>query len=485
MKLISQGIHMKKLIILINILFAVNLSAQSAGSSGITDVRSAGLGNTYTSSSGGVFAIGKNPANLLNTKSNFQLSTFLPLPNISFTGGTDFLSAENISYYFEPTDSIDSDGEKVGKKLTPSDIEDFKDLFKEGNSMNANSQITLLAFSANLGREIGVLGFSINDRISMNSSIPKNIIELIDGNQTGYVYDLNDLKLDSWYVRDISLSFAKNLKFMRTSLISNFNVGASLKFVQGFAYSRMENPDISFNVDENYNMQFQNKMMVYSAFSPDFGVEYDYENEEKESNPSLFPTPAGTGLGLDLGINFRINKIWQIGIAVTDIGSITWDNEATVHTADSKFTVTDLSDGDVLDSLFNTLEPEGEAAREFKSDLPTAFRLGVGVRIDKLLSRNFPGEMLFVFDYNQGFNNVPSNSTDPRFSTGLEWIPSGWFTLRNGLSIGGIDGFRWSLGIGFDTGLLDIDLSATHFNSHVAPNSAKRVGMAIGTRWKF
>ena len=46
-------------------LFPVSLYAQGGGSSGVTDAVSAGLANSSTATSKGIYCIGKNPANLI------------------------------------------------------------------------------------------------------------------------------------------------------------------------------------------------------------------------------------------------------------------------------------------------------------------------------------------------------------------------------------------------------------------------------------
>ena len=64
------------------------------GSVGSTDARSMGMGNTHNATAGGIYAIGINPANLLNDNSFISFSTILPLPVITIFMST---SAEESS----------------------------------------------------------------------------------------------------------------------------------------------------------------------------------------------------------------------------------------------------------------------------------------------------------------------------------------------------------------------------------------------------
>jgi len=40
---------------------------------------------------------------------------------------------------------------------------------------------------------------------------------------------------------------------------------------------------------------------------------------------SPFPTPAGSGVGVDIGLSAKLKRCSLFGFAVTDIGSITWN----------------------------------------------------------------------------------------------------------------------------------------------------------------
>jgi hypothetical protein len=112
-------------------------------------------------------------------------------------------------------------------------------------------------------------------------------------------------------------------------------------------------------------------------------------------------------------------------------------------------------------------------------------KLGVGLKVHKLVKEGFPGELLIEFNYHQGFNEMPSNSKKPRFSLGTEWIPVGWFKLRTGISFGGYDKFNWAAGLGFDSGILEFDFATAYAHSLFDGNSAKRLGFAMSSRWKF
>ncbi|NWF90762.1 MAG: hypothetical protein HXY50_15050 [Ignavibacteriaceae bacterium] len=97
-----------------------------------------------------------------------------------------------------------------------------------------------------------------------------------------------------------------------------------------------------------------------------------------------------------------------------------------------------------------------------------------------------PGTLTLGFDYNQGFNNLPGNSKSPRLSMGFEWKPGDWIPyLRTGVSIGGADEFAWAVGLGMYTEVIEFNFATSYFQAVVAPNSAKQISVAFGSRWKF
>jgi len=257
--------------------------------------------------------------------------------------------------------------------------------------------------------------------------------------------------------------------------------------VQGFFYAGIDEINTTFETQDNYNILVNGDSRMLVAASPSFGVVYDFEDEsiERESSVGLFNDPAGSGFGFDFGLYAELNKAWSLGFALTDLGSISSDAGLAENSSKGTFLLEDITDETLIDSLENAITGEGRPTSAFSTTLSTAMKLGVGFKLHRFLKGNFPGEMLIELDYHQGFNNMPGNSTLPRFSLGAEWIPINWFTFRSGISVGGYDDFSWGLGLGFDSGILDFDLAAAYAHSIFDGNNAKRLGFALSSKWTF
>jgi len=466
-------------IILLAIVFSPHAFPQF-GSSGTVDARSTGLAKTYNSTSMGIYSIGINPANLsVMNEGSVEFSTIIPLPLISFHSGTDFLSMNQLNYYF---------GGVNGKSrvLTESDKQDFNNLFADGGSVFANFSTSLFSFALKPGIEVGTFAISIIDFAGGNFTIPQAIVDLgLNGNQPGKKYDFNDEKFKSWWIRNYGISYSREFKMESESWLKNISAGVSLKFVHGYYYAGIEKINTNLETGTYNEIQGNADMIGYSAFSDDFGVKYDFDSLQHQSKFGLFMPPAGKGFGFDIGLSFLLQDNWNISLALTDIGSINWTKNTAKFFAAGAILIDDLTNQKQLDSLKDKFTGDAEKIESFSTGLPTVFRFGLGYQLNE--EDNFlPGTLLLGLDYNQGFNDLPGNSKTPRVSFGFEWKPGDWIPyLRSGVSLGGADGFAWAVGLGMYTGVIEFNFATSYFQTIVAPNSAKQISVAFGSRWKF
>ena len=477
----------EKLFFVFIILIGARIFAQAGGSIAASDARSSAMGKTSNESSLGLYALGNNPANLLwDSQKKIELIVPLPFPKISGSAGTNFITLDEYNYFFGYK-TKDSNGNDVGRYLNGADKERLKNLFADGGSVTMNAQMQLFAVSIKPGNDFGVVAFSISDVISSNAAFPKGIIDLgMDGNLANRVYNFNDTQMKSWWLRKYSLSYARNLNFL--PVFKSVSFGISLNLINGFAYAGLDHINTELQTGTGNVITGKGDFLAHSAFSPDFNVKYNFDStyQKKDFRFSLFPTPAGTGLGIDFGLSAKLNEAWSFGFAITDIGSVAWNKNVAEYSSNKAVYLNDLSSKSQRDSLENALtgKDSGKYINEISTQLATAFRFGAALLLDKFLAGNFPGRMLVAFDYNQGFNDQPGNSTKPRFSVGADWM-LGTIALRTGFSFGGFDKFNWGFGAGLDFDFLELNFGTADMQSAVAPNSAKRITFAMDSRWKF
>lgn len=478
---------MKTLYKIVFLLFiAAIVKAQGGGSLTASDAISSSMGNSFVVMSNGIFSIGKNPANLVKNNSSFiEFSTPLPLPTFNGSFGSTFLNINEYNYFFTGQKGIDNNS--TAKLLTTSDKEKLITLLKQGNGVNMQLDFNLLAFAINFGKESGKLAFAVNDHSVLHGELPVSLFELfLFGNEPGRSYSFKDAQLKSWYLRNYSLTYSNDFSNLTKKIFKSFSFGVSVKLVQGYFYTNVERMKTYFETTpEIDSINVYGDFLMRIAASPDLGINYDFETgPERNSNLSLFPAPAGKGIGFDIGVNAQLDDIWAVAASLTDIGSITWDNLTVEYQSNSNFLVNDFTEDVSIDSLTNVLRGEGQYVKSFSTHLATALHIGVGCDFGKLL--DYDADVLnVVFEYHQGFNNMPSNSTNARFALGLEWKALDILPIRSGFSFGGIHTFNWSFGLGLDLGLIEMNFASSDFNELMRGNNSNRVGVSLSSRWKI
>jgi hypothetical protein len=469
---------MKRLYILFVFLFYLSFEVFAQyGSVGSFDSRSMGMAKTYTATSRGINSIGINPANLMYEENgHFEFSTILPLPTTSLRSGTDFLSIEDFNYYFGGVN-----GES--RYLNDQDKDRLNNLFKNGGDVFLNVAIRVFSASWKINDKIGAIGISMSDFMGGYLKVPQALIEIpLYGNTIEQKYSFSEANIKSWWLRDYSLSYAREIP--APSFCQKLFAGITLKYINGFYYIGTNRVNTSLGTNSQYEISGTADLIGYSAFSENFGVNYDFDSTNNyQSSFSPFPAPAGKGIGLDLGLSASLSPVLNVAVAVTDIGSINWDQRAAQYSALGDIYVDDISNKEQMDSLGDKITGKGEFISDFTTSLPTTIRFGISYLMEKGL---VPGTLLVGLDYNQGLNDFPGNSTKARISVGSEWKPMDWIPyIRTGLSFGGWAGFSWALGLGIDAGLVELNFATSDMNSLVAPNSAKHLSISFGSRWKF
>ncbi|MCU7496930.1 MAG: hypothetical protein HF314_08385 [Ignavibacteria bacterium] len=481
-------------------LVCIDTQAQIGGSVASSDARSTAMGNTFTSSSRGIFAISKNPANLaLSDNNGFEIQTAaipLPLPSLNIGVGTNFLSLKEYNYFFGGIPDPADPSKKIGRLLTPADKEHFADLFKDGGNVFTDFTLPILNLYFNAGEKTGAFALSINERAAVDFNAPEDLVNFaLNGNADVPLYKFDDAKLKAWWLRSYGLSYSRQIDDLLTSafklpknMFDQVTFGVTVKYVQGFAYAGSDQFSASVETQDDQIIANAEARGLVAA-SPDFGFKYSFDSLSTKSDGkfSPFPSPAGSGVGLDFGFTARLNNVLTLGIALTDAGSITWNKNAAEYYYKNQINFTNPTNGDRLDSIKeDSKEYKGRYISSFSTPLPTALSLGASYQLDKApFISYFPGKMLLVLEYHQGFNDVPGNTTTPRFGFGFEWKPANGIPfIRSGISAGGREKFNWTFGLGFNGGIFDAALATRDLN-YCFTNSLKRVAIALDTRWKF
>lgn len=429
-----------------------------------------GMARTYVASARGIDAISINPAALgLAERGSVSISLF----SIGARIGTDMLNRDTYEAYFT---GIDTGGtERAAVTLTESDKKRILEAFRNDVG-RANFDVNLRPLAISFFHPVlGGVGLAVHEKVGFNLFLDADYVRfLLEGNAPGSRYSFTDSRLSSWWVREYSISYGRQVGSMRNNI--RVAAGAAFKLVHGFGYFAIEKEGSYFETTESNVLVGRSEYLSKRA-----GVEF--LDPDAESSFELFPHPAGTGFGTDIGFTVALENYLVVGVAVTDIGSIRWrqNTRETVSAADVR--IDDPASDTQQDLLEDALEGQTREIPPFTTQLPTAIGFGMSLQVDKLpMRRVVPGRLLVELNYNQGFNDMPGNTKSPRFSLGMEYKPVGVVALRSGVSVGGTDGFNWALGLGLALGFFDLDIATEHVTALLTPNSFQRTSLAVGAR---
>ena len=326
------------------------------------------------------------------------------------------------------------------------------------NALNINADATAFALALTLPPGLGGLAVSVHQRLSGHVALNQNSADIIvNGQNAALVQQYYDAAGNPRSGRTPPLlSAALDGTEMQLALTNEFNVGYGVevfsvpgvvKLTAGVGYRYIQGVGVA-DVRAGGG-----SLSAYSSLSPIFDINYG----SLASSPTFNYRsgnglqPVGTGNGFDLGLAAEVGKVVRLGVAVTDMGSMTWTgNVLTANDQNLKFPQYDgLTNYDVVKSLLDQFGTSGQTlftyqtAQERRASLPTKLRLGGGIRISELFEAGL--------DVTVPLNQVAGNLPTTFIGAGLDYKPVRWVRLSSGVSSGAGYGLNVPLGLTFVT----------------------------------
>ena len=463
--------------------FLLNTALSQYGAYGVTDARSLGMGNTYTATTFDLYAIGKNPGLLSKSDENCKFTIIFPNLTAQQYGVAE--AASTFDYY--TTSKMRESGlVTLNKDRLLLAMENDGIIFLD---------MLLGFFSAayHPNERIGSFAFSMSDYMTGYLKIPKIILDVNYGAEIPEgSFTLDNFAFKSWWIRTYAISYSryiykdKSLHRDKPGLIQSISGGITAKYAMTYAYTDIgAQAGVSYSTaDQTLRGNFQ-AHAVYS-FSEDLAIANTFRQGNNDPDPPpgfMRLKPAGRGYGFDIGAGAELRKGWTIGLAVTDLGRIKWDGQATTSDFEGYIDISGVIDYEDLDSLSHNITLENETRESFTTPMPTTLRVGVALQFEEMFKK-FPGELMVGFDYNQGLNDEPSNFNASRFSLGFQYrYKPKWPILIGGYSYDLLDVGRGAIGLGYDTWFMDIYVSTIDIFSMVT--GGPRFSASLVARWKI
>ena len=420
------------------ILFTVAFSAAGVyplyGQSNFT-ARSVSLAGAFSSYARGVDALGWNPANLGFWSRDEALgekgTRSVKLPSVAFDLGNNTITPNWISDYF----GVGFMDDELKNQMI--------------NSLPDNNWILLQALRVPFGLAVNNLaistGLEINGRIASHPSM----FELIFN---GLRFD-NSLSLDGTgeFEAVIPVTIGYGKEFYSIFLNKYFDrvyLGGAVKYLNGL---------------NRISTEFSNSTLSTSK-----------ESINIQTTTTLTSAVSGTGFALDLGFAARSGEKLYLSISVNNLfGKINW-TDSDIMSGSVNFTVDELNITE-LDSLFEESNTTDETTGNVNSAYPGYLMAGFHYQYRPNVSLH--STLL------QGFSDEMNMSTTPRLSLGSEVNATKWLPIRFGISVGGLEDFRWGAGFGLNFSKFHLDFGISESGGMLG--SAKGITIALEQTFYF
>ena len=198
----------------------------------------------------------------------------------------------------------------------------------------------------------------------------------------------------------------------------------------------------------------ENGLKFYSSVSPSYDINYGAIANTNPSNyneTGAIPKTVGNGYGIDFSVSAQLFKKVKIGVAVNNIGSVTYKRN--VYTVQDSIvgnvSLNGLSNNNITQSLEQFLGADGililEGIQETKIKNAANIRFGASIDFGKIASLGVD----FVAPFS---NDNPGGIENAVFSLGGDIRPTKWLVISAGYLGGGIYKHNIPVGINFVLG---------------------------------
>lgn len=390
-------------------------------------------------------AIGINPANLGRVGG---AQAALTVGEVGAGAGSQSLTRQQLRQFLY----------NHNEPLTLADKQALARAFTSDNALNFNADVTTLAVAVQLP-VIGGVAVSNRVRTAGHVGLNKNAADIAFLGRDAPIYTAASTGADVPLVSealagtDLQMTVLNEFNLAwGTRLIDlplfQLSAGAGYRYIQGVGI-------IDIRVQPG-------SLRAYTSMSPIFDIDYG----SMVSNPGFNLRerthglqPVGQGHGFDVGLAVEAGKALRLGVAVTDLGHMTWEGNLLTATDQKLKRVKSEGIGSYnfikeaaeifasgTDSLFNY-----QTGQERRAELPTKLRAGAGLRISEYFEAGL--------DVTLPLNTVAGNIPTPFIGAGLDYKPVRWLRLSSGVTGGAGYGVSVPLGLTLTSKVYEAGLS--------------------------
>ena len=442
---------------------------------------------------------------ILNPAFQPQVDFYLSLPIIGFSQfniGNNSLTLKDIIYK--------KNGQTVTFLNDDIGINQFYNTLKPTTVIRTDLQTNILSFG--FKRKSTFWNFSLNEKIDGMISIPNDLFQIS-------FYGTREITNNSFNFTTLQSNFTLYTEAafgLSTQLDDRLTIGAKIKFLLGSANISNINRRLTLNAGiDGLSIKGEGTINESGPVQIDFR-DFQSISFTAPANTNDWLRPSGIGAGMDMGIDYRLNKNINLSAAITDLGFIRWTRNArnVNYTTDVAFNGVGQFSSDmdintlaevysrfivgnsVIDSVATLLTESSSRERSAKPySTATTSKLNLGVEYKLLnnrlslglLSRTQIFKRIITEEITTSINARPSKWLNATLSYSL--INGNWSTLGAGLGLTtGI--FHWFVATDYipfrkvDFLLTDIDPTLPNLTLPI-PYNSKAFNLSVGMNLVF
>lgn len=273
-----------------------------------------------------------------------------------------------------------------GKMMTFLDDRVSSDTFlnklNKRNLMNANTNISLIAFGFRTGKCFHTLDLSA--KANINANLPKDLFAFIKtGTENGASsWDISNAGIHADTYLELAYGFSR-------SVGESFRVGGRLKFLMGYAMADVNIDKLQLTMsDEQWSATAHGKAEISGPIK--VGTEpgsnaVDFSQIEVDDSMEGLLSPLTThrsyGAALDLGVTYDFLKYFTASVSVLDLGMIKWNNTTQASTPDYSWAFDGFGEIDINSD--NTISDQLSQMGEELTEVLVLEKTGDGMKVSR------------------------------------------------------------------------------------------------------
>lgn len=253
----------------------------------------------------------QNPA--FQPQNDFYIS--LPILGFaSFDVGNNSLKFNDL--YNNPTDlNINVLNQLSGLNL-------INNILKQNTVLHIGFQTNLLSFG--FKKSTSFWNFTISEKIAGTINLPKDILDLMLFNNPESLtstFSFAPLQSDLTLYTETALGYSNELN-------EKWSIGGKFKFLLG--HMNMSNSNQNFDIQPGlptWQINATGSVNIANLIQSDIGNNYQTVSNYLIENFNQIFKPVGFGVGIDLGLVYRLNQNVDLSASILDLGFIRWRSD--------------------------------------------------------------------------------------------------------------------------------------------------------------